>query len=190
MAQIERVRTRRWTRLEYDRLIEHGFLDEDEPIELLDGLMVVKEPKGRPHVIAVGLVADALRITFGAGWFVQVQDPIALDDRSEPEPDVCVVRGSLRDYRDHPTRPALIVEVADSGLRLARGRKAMMYARAGISDYWILNLVGRRLEIYRDPVAARGSRSRYRSIQTFGANETVSPLAMPSAQIAVADLLP
>lgn len=191
MAQIERVRTRRWTRLEYDRLIEHGFLDEDEPIELLDGLMVVKEPQGTRHVSAVGLVAEALRIAFGPGWFVQVQCPIALDDRSEPEPDVCVVPGSPRDYRDAlPTRPALIVEVAESGLRIARRRKAMLYARAGVEDYWIVNVAGRSLEIYRDPVAARGSRSRYRSVQIFGAHDRVSPLAMPPAQIAAEDLLP
>ena len=153
--------------------------------------MVVKEPQGSRHVSAVGLVAEALRVAFGSGWFVQVQCPIALDDRSEPEPDVCVVRGSPRDYRDAlPTRPALIVEVAVSGLRIARSRKAMMYARAGIEDYWIVNVAGRTLEIHRDPAPAMGSRSRYRAVQAFGIDDTVSPLAMPSAQIAVADLLP
>ena len=165
-------------------------LDEDEPIELLDGLMIVKEPKHRPHVTAVSLVADALRSAFGAGWFVQLHDPIALDDRSEPEPDACVVRGSARDYRDHPARPALIVEVAASGLHYARRRKATAYARAGIEDYWILNLFARTLEIYRDPIPAKGVRSLYRSIEIVTATGTVSPLAMPSAQIAVADLLP
>ncbi len=82
----------------------------------------------------------------GEGWFVQTQSPITLDDRSEPEPDVCVVRGSPRDYVDaHPTRPALVVEVAHSGSRLARGRKAAAYARARIVDYWIVNLVDRVL---------------------------------------------
>jgi Uma2 family endonuclease len=191
MAQSERLRTRRWSRVEYDRLIEHGFLDEDEPIELLDGLLVVKEPQGSRHVTAVGLVAETLRIAFGPRWFVQVQCPIALDDRSEPEPDVCVVGGALRDYRDAlPTRPALVVEVAESGLRIARGRKATAYARAGIDDYWIVNLGSRALEVHRDPMRPKGSHARYRSIQALGANDTVSPLAMPSAQIAVADLLP
>ena len=193
MAQIERVRTRRWSRVEYDRLIEQGFLDEDEPIELLDGLLVVKEPQGSRHVTAVGLVADVLRTAFGPGCVVRVQGPIALDDRSEPEPDVCVARGSPRDYRDaHPTRPALVVEVAESGLRVARGRKATMYARAGIADYWILNIVDRALEVCREPVQGNRPRPRpgYRSIRSLGANETVSPLAMPSAHVVVADLLP
>lgn len=191
MAQMERVQTRRWTRAEYDRLIELGILDEDEPIELLDGLMIVREPQGRPHMTVVGLLAEALRAAFGPGWFVQVHGPIALDDLSEPEPDVCVVHGAWRDYRDdHPTRPALIVEAADSALAVARGRKATAYARAGIADYWIVNVTARSVEIYRDPLVGRGPGSLYRSIEIVGATGTVSPLARPSARIAVADLLP
>src|SRR5207247_5345460 len=99
---------------------------------------------------AVLLVAKALELGFGEGWFVQTQSPIILDDRSEPEPDVCVVRGSPRDYAAaHPSGPALIVEVAQSGLPLARGRKAVAYARARIADYWIVNLVDHVLEVDR-----------------------------------------
>jgi hypothetical protein len=122
---------RRWTRHEYGRLIDHGFLDEDDHIELLDGLLLVKEPQHSPHRTAVLLVAKALERAFGEGWFVQVQSPIIVDDRSEPEPDVCVVRGSPRDYvSSHPRHPALVVEVAQSALAMARGRKATAYARA------------------------------------------------------------
>ena len=193
MEQLGRVRTRRWSRVEYDRLIEQGFLDEDEPIELLDGLLVVKEPQGSRHVTAVDLVAEALRAAFGRGWTVRVQAPIALDDRSEPEPDVYVVRGAPRDYRDAlPMRPALVVEVADSGLRVARGRKAATYARAGIADYWIVNLVERVLEVHREPTSAKHPRSRpsYLSVRTLRPNDTVSPLQRPSVRIAVVDLLP
>src|SRR5918994_1610747 len=130
------LRQRRWTRPEYERLFDHGFLDEDDPIELLDGLLLVKEPQHSPHRTSVLLVAKAVDRAFGDGWFVQSQSPIILGHRSEPEPDVCVVRGSPRDYVDaHPRRPALIVEVAQSGLRRARGRKAAGYARARITDY-------------------------------------------------------
>src|SRR5882724_12780038 len=142
MTQAERPVLHRWTRHEYARLIDHGLLDEDEPSELLDGLLLVKEPQSSPHRTAVGLVAKALERAFGDGWFVQTQSPIGLDDRSEPEPDVCVVQGSPRDFVDaHPTRPALVVEIADSSLRLARGRKAAAYGRAKIADYWIVNLI-------------------------------------------------
>ena len=152
MKQVERPKLRRWSRGEYARLIDHGILDEDDPVELLDGLLLVKEPQHSPHRTAVLLTAKALERAFGEGWFVQTQSPIILDDRSEPEPDVCVVRGSPRDYvTAHPSRPALIVEVAQSGLHLVRGRKAAAYARAGIADYWILNLAGRVLEVHREP---------------------------------------
>ena len=95
MKQAERAVLYRWTRRQYARLIDRGVLDEDSPIELLDGLLFVKEPQSSPHRTAVGLVAKALERAFGDGWFVQVQSPIGLDDRSEPEPDVCVVRGDV-----------------------------------------------------------------------------------------------
>jgi Uma2 family endonuclease len=183
----------RWTRREYARLIDHGLLDEDDPIELLDGLLLVKEPQSSPHRTAVGLVAKALERAFGDGWFVQVQSPIGLDDRSEPEPDVCVVRGSLRDYVEaHPTRPTLIVEVALSGLGVARGRKVAAYARGGIADYWIVNLLDRVLEVYREPARPGPARRRwgYAAIETLGADAVVRPLAATSARVRVADLLP
>jgi len=193
MKQAERPVLHRWTRLEYERLIDHGFLDEDDPIELLDGLLLVKEPQHSPHRTAVLLVARAVELAFGEGWFVQTQSPIILDNRSQPEPDVCVVRGSPRDYVDaHPTRPALIVEVAQSGLAIARGRKAAAYARAGIADYWIVDLIDRVLEVHREPARPGPARRHwgYVAIQTLGADHTITPLAAPSAGVRVADLLP
>jgi Uma2 family endonuclease len=193
MKQTERPALHRWTRREYARMIDLGFLDEDDPIELLDGLLLVKEPQSSPHRTAVGLVAKALERAFGDGWFVQVQSPIGLDDRSEPEPDVCVVRGSLRDYVEaHPTHPELVVEVALSGLRVARGWKASAYARGGIADYWIVNLVDRVLEVHREPARPGPARRRwgYAAVDTVAADGAISPLAAPTARIAVADLLP
>jgi len=193
MKQAERPGVRRWSRLEYARLIDHGFFDENDPIELLDGLLLVKEPQHSPHRTAVLLVAKALERAFGEGWFVQTQSPIILDDRSEPEPDVCVVRGSPRDYAAaHPSGPALVVEVAQSGLALARGRKATAYARARIADYWILDLGTRALELYREPTSPGSARRHwgYAVVQTLGADATVAPLAAPAAVIRVADLLP
>jgi Uma2 family endonuclease len=191
MKQVDRPRLHRWSRGEYAQLIDHGILDEDDPVELLDGLLLVKEPQRSPHRTAVLLTEKALERAFGEGWFVQTQIPIILDDRSEPEPDVCVVRGSPRDYVTvHPSRPALIAEVAQSGLHLARGRKAAAYARAGIADYWILNLAGRVLEVHREPRRSPGRHWGYASIAILGSDGTVSPLIAPAASIHVADLLP
>ena len=193
MEQTTRPGLHRWSRHQYARLIDHGFLEEDDPVELLDGLLLVKEPQRSPHRTAVLLAAEALQRAFGSGWFVQTQSPIILDDRSEPEPDVCVVRGAPRDYvAQHPTRPALIVEVAESGLRLARTRRATAYARAGIADYWIVNLVDRVLEVHRAPASPTPDRrhSGYIAIDTLNADASIAPLAAPASPIRVAELLP
>jgi Uma2 family endonuclease len=194
MARAERSVLYRFTRREYARLIDHGFLDEDDPVELIDGLLLVKEPQSSPHRTAVLLAERALERAFGEGWFVQTQSPIAVDDRSQPEPDVSVVRGSPRDYVDsHPSRPALVVEVAQSGLGIARGRKAAAYARAGIAEYWIVNLVDRVLEVHREPARPGPARRHwgYAAMSAIGSDVAVAPLASgPSSAIRVADLLP
>ena len=186
------IRTRRWTRHEYDRLIELGVLHEDEPIELLAGRLVIREPQRTPHAKATQLAAEALRIAFGPGWSVRVQLPIALDAESEPEPDVAVVSGSPRDYpTEHPSAPVLVVEVAHDSLRSDRMLKARLCARAGVEDYWIVNLVERVLEVHRAPVPPRRGRAAvYTDVRRVPARETVTPLAAPAGTIAVADLLP
>jgi Uma2 family endonuclease len=183
----------RWTRREYERLIDCRILAEDDPVELVGGLLFVKEPQSSPHRTAVLLAAKALERAFGEGWFVQTQSPIALDGRSEPEPDVSVVRGAPREYVDaHPSRPALVVEVVGSGLRLARGRKAAIYARARIADYWVVNLVDRAVEVHREPARPGPARRNwgYALVRALGAGDAIAPLAAPSARIPVAELLP
>jgi Uma2 family endonuclease len=187
------VRARTWQRLEYDRLIEAEILGPADRIELLGGAMIVKEPQYSPHATAIQLVQRVLTAALGAGWSVRPQLPIALDDESEPEPDICVVPGDPRDYRDaHPERPVLIVEVALSRLRFDREHKGSLYARAQIVDYWIVNIPDRRLEVYRDPApdAAAPFAWRYGRVVTLGPDERVAPLAVPSAYVIVADLLP
>src|SRR2546427_7841418 len=115
------ARPRRWTRPEYGRLIEVGVFRPGEPVELLGGELIVSEPQGSAHYTAIGLVEDALRVALGPGWLVRSQGPIALDDESEPEPDIAVTRGGRRDYsREHPSRPALVVEVAESDRKSTR----------------------------------------------------------------------
>lgn len=185
--------TRRWTRFEYERMIECGIFREDERLELLSGALVVKEPQGDPHAAAVDLAIAALRSAFGPGWLVRAHAPLALGVRSRPEPDVSVVRGSPRDYRDAaPTQAALVVEISHTSLALDRTRKASIYARAGIQDYWIVNLVDDAVEVQRDPgrLTAPTRSWTYRSIEQFRRGAAITPLAAPDAPIAVADLLP
>lgn len=187
------IRTRRWTRAEYDRLIEVGVFRPGDPVELLGGDLVVAEPQSSPHYTAIGLAGDALRQAFGEGWLVRTQGPIALDEQSEPEPDVAVARGSVRDYsREHPARPVLVVEVALSSLALDRDHKGSLYARAQLEDYWIVNLVDRVLEVYRAPIPDMMApfEWRYASTVVLGPESVVAPLAAPGSGVLVANLLP
>ena len=187
------VQTRKLKRVEYDRLVEADVFGPEDRIELLDGRMIFKEPQYSPHATGISLVQRVLTAVLGPAWYVRAQMPVALDDESEPEPDVSVVPGDPRDYRDaHPERPVLIVEVALSRLRFDRRHKGSLYARAGLADYWIVNIPDRRLEVYRDPLpdTAAPFGWRYGSTSALGPDERISPLAAPAAFITVADLLP
>ena len=192
MAPYE-TRTRRWTRIEYEKLIDLGIFQPGEPIELIGGELMVAEPQGAAHYTAIWKTAKVLEAAFGPRWVVRTQGPIGLDEESEPEPDVAVVPGSADDYRSaHPSRPALTVEVSESSLSSDRERKGSIYARAGLRDYWILNLEEGVLEVYREPAADPSALFgwRYARRQVFNASARVSPLAAPDASIRVGDLLP
>jgi len=187
------VRTRRWTRAEYDRLIDIGVFLSGEPLELLRGELIVSELQGSAHYTAIGLVEDALRAALGPGWLVRSQGPIEFDDESEPEPDIAVMRGDRRSYSHrHPSRPALVLEVAESSLAFDREHKGSLYARARLDDYWIVNLVDRVVEICRRPVPDTSAPFgwRYASKEVLSAESSVELLEVPGARILVSDLLP
>ncbi len=192
MAQHE-MKTRRFTRLEYEKLIELGIFQPGEPIELLGGELMVAEPQGAAHYTAIWKTAKALDAAFGPGWIVRTQGPIGLDEESEPEPDVAVVPGGPEDYRSaHPSRPVLTVEVAESSLQTDRERKGSLYARANLQDYWVLHLADGVLEVYRDPAVDPSAVFgwRYTRREDFNRSAEVTPLAAPHARVRVADLLP
>ena len=110
----------------------------DERLELLDGLLVVGEPQGSPHAAIVMHVGQVLTSAFGAGWHARLQAPLALDDDSEPEPDISVVKGKWDDWtKAHPGTAHLVVEVAVT-TRVIDESKADIYAEAGIAEYWIV----------------------------------------------------
>jgi Uma2 family endonuclease len=189
------VRTRRWTRIEYDRLIDAGFFRPGDPVELLGGQMVVAEPQGSRHFATLRATQEALREAFGDRWEIRGRGPIALDDESEPEPDLAVVPGTFRDYRAaHPSSPSLVVEISETSLALDRAHKGSLYARAGLVDYWIVNLPERRLEVYRGPELDETSPFgwRYSSITVLEPGlqpgASVSPLARPDRRILISDL--
>jgi len=182
------------TRADYHRAGEAGIFGPEERLELIGGEVIKKvSPQRTPHATSIALCAEALGKAFGQEHHVRVQAPMTLGPHSEPEPDVCVVVGSVRDYeKEHPKTAVLVVEVADSSVRLDRKVKASLYAAAGIADYWLLNLPDRLLEVHREPapMADEPFRHHYRSITRYPETATVSPLAAPGGTILVADLLP
>lgn len=184
---------RRWTRQEYDRMIATGLIHSGERVELLDGEIVTMAAHGSAHFTGIRAAQEGLVAAFGRGYEIRTQGPIALEDWSEPEPDLAVVTGSFRDYlKEHPGRALLVVEVSDAMLNTDRNRKGSLYARGGVQDYWIINLPKRVLEVYREPVEDRKARYgwKYCLVQRLGPGDEISPLAKPETRIRVADLLP
>ncbi len=177
----------------YHQMIRAGIFTDDAPIELLEGLLVRKMTKNPPHTISTTRARHRLEEVIPAGWYVNSQEPITLDD-SEPEPDVFIARGAFDDYiTHHPFAEdvALVIEVADSTLERDRTTKRRVYARAGIPIYWIINLVGRGLEVYTNPTG-QAEEPDYQESQIFADDNTV-PLRIDGreiAQIAVRTLLP
>lgn len=185
-----------WTREEYHRMADAGVLPIQR-VELIEGQVVEMSPMQGPHavtlVVAAEILGRAFREHLGQICHVRQQLPLVLSSLSEPEPDLAVVSGMARDYlQDHPTTALVIVEVSDSTLRFDRQIKGSLYARAGIEDYWILNLGDRCLEVYRSPVrdpnASYGF--HYADQRIYQATDRVSPLVMPGIEIAGVDLLP
>src|SRR5947209_13323184 len=151
---------------------------------LIDGVILEEGPMNPPHAKTLGLVEEAVRTAFGPGWWLRHQSPLILGQDLDPEPDLAVVPGRPRDYAGHPTTAVLVVEVADASFDFDTNEKRLLYARAGIREYWVVDINGRRLLVYRDPRAGD-----YASQQALGPAEAVSPLAAPSVRVRVADLL-
>ena len=184
---------RRFSVVEYRRLIQDGLLTEGEPIELLEGWIVHKMTRNPPHDVAPGLAGDAIAGRLPAGWHVREQAAITTAD-SEPEPDLAVARGVRRDYKIRhpgPTDLALVVEIAESSLADDRDIKNRIYARAGIAVYWIVNPVRGQVEVYTDPTGPDPN-PVYRRRDDFGPNDAVSFAipGHPATQIPVHELLP
>jgi Uma2 family endonuclease len=178
-----------WTRAEVAVLEGTGLFDGTH-FELIEGELIDKMGKLRPHVIGVKHCLLALAAVFGED-FVDVGAPIDVSDadnpRNEPEPDVIALRSRSSDLSSNPAPAdlALVIEVADSTLRLDRSTKARLYARAGIVEYWVLDIRDRRLFVYRDPAG-----DAYQTRLAFGESESVATLAHPDQSISVARLLP
>lgn len=160
---------------QYHAMIEAGILTDDDRLELLDGWLVPKMSKNPRHVLVLELLAQQLQVLLSTGWYVRRQEPITLTE-SEPEPDLCVVRGSPRSYLNRHPEPSdvgLIVELADTTLAIDRGRKLSIYARAELPEYWIINLTNSCIEVYRHPVCSADGTCGYSEMVVYRADQNV-----------------
>lgn len=182
------LQLRLWTVEEYHRMAEAGIFGAEERVELLEGKIVWMIAKGTAHTSAVGRTYKLLEKRIGNRAWISIQDPVKLNERSEPEPDVAVVKIDPLDYADHHPTPSevyLIIEVADSSLKLDCETKGKAYAKAGISDYWVLDVVNRQLHVFRQP-----AEDGYESEEILSEEQTISPLEFPDLQIGVFEMLP
>lgn len=141
MSAVLDLPRHRFSRAQYEHMVDTGVFGPEDRLELLEGEIIDMAPEKSRHATAIRLLEDALRKVFGYGYDIRSQLPLSLNDLSQPEPDIAVVTGSPRDYRDaHPAHAVLVVEVADTTLAYDRTRKLATYARSGIPEYWILDL--------------------------------------------------
>jgi Uma2 family endonuclease len=183
-AMAVSVPRRLFTVDEYYEMARVGILKPDERVELLDGEIVPMYPIGSPHAWCVKRLIKAFS-PIDDRAILSVQDPLRLNDRSEPEPDIVLLQPDTpQDRHPEPADVLLVIEVADSPIRIDRRRKLPMYARAGIFEYWIVDLNADRIEVYRGP-----ARSRYRSVTLLRRGDTVSPIFAPDLVVDVSTVL-
>ncbi len=189
---IEEPKYFKWTKKEYHYLAELGMF-EGKRTEFLEGEIIEMPPMKSPHATGLSLTDSAMREVFGREFTIRNQSPLDFGENFEAVPDITIVQGEARDFKDaHPQTADLVIEISDTTLSYDRNRKASLYARFGIEDYWILNLKKRTLEIYRTPAEDENSfyGFSYAEKTTFSETQEVSPLAKPEAKIKIADILP
>ncbi len=184
-------RAKRWTREEYYHLGKLGCF-KDEHVELIGGEILVMRPQSPEHFLALDRVCRCLERVFDGQYWIRSQGPLSKSESSEPEPDVCVVKGPPEEYIDHPKTAYLIVEISKTSLEFDKTIKQSLYASMGVPDYWVLDLENRQLLVHRVPMADANSPfgHRYQRVKTITADSQVFPLEKPAAMISVADMLP
>ncbi|MFO0823314.1 MAG: Uma2 family endonuclease [Gemmataceae bacterium] len=184
---------RKFTLAEYHKMIETGVLLDGEPIELLEGSLVHKMPRGTPHDSALQFLTNRLIRMLPAGWDFRCASAVTLPPSSEPEPDGAIVRGTSALYRGRHPGPAdigLLIEVAASSLLIDRHDKGRIYAEAGIPVYWVVNVEDRVIEVYTQPTGT-GAAAAYAKCDVFAVGASV-PVVIEGntiGTIAVADVM-
>lgn len=175
----------RWSVEEYHKMALSGLLDETDRVELIEGELIDMAPIGSKHAFRVDSIARALQRVAGTSFLVRVQNPVLLGERSEPQPDLAVVKD--KNYSEaHPCAEdvLLIVEVSDTTLAYDREVKLSLYARHGVPEVWLLDVNAGEMTVYREP-----AEGQYRLIRKPTAAEAVSPVLVPGVTISLAQVL-
>ena len=180
----------RLTVVQFDQMVDGGVIEEDDRVELIEGLLVTKMGKKRPHIQSGVRGLRLLSRVVPTTWHVRKEDPIVTSAWGKPEPDLAVVRGRVEDYDDRDVTAAdvaLVVEIAESSLPVDRSHMAMVYSSSGIPVYWIVNLVDGQVEVYSDPGPAG-----YQSSQVMKPGQDIPVVVdgIEVGRIAATDLLP
>lgn len=181
------IAVHRFSVQEYHRMAESGVLQPDERVELLEGQIIQMAAKGTAHSAAVSRIEKLLRNRLGDRGLLRFQDPVRLNDYSEPEPDVAVVHPDPSYYEDHHPTPEEVfwlIEVSDSTLKFDCEVKAPAYSRSGIQEYWVLDVNDRKLHVYRLPSA-----TGYQSETILSEALTIAPVAFSDCTIAIQEML-
>ncbi|KAM3114805.1 Uma2 family endonuclease [Phormidesmis sp. 146-33] len=181
------IALRRISVQDYHRIAEAGIFRPEERVELLEGQLIKMAAKGTAHSAAVSRVEGLLRTQLGSQALLRLQDPIRLNDYSEPEPDIAIVAPDPGYYENHhpiPSEVFWLIEVSDTTLKYDREVKAPSYARSGIVEYWILDVNQRVLHVYRSP-----SQNGYQSEIALAEESQIAPLAFPDCVISVGQML-
>ena len=172
---------------DYHRMAETGVLRQDARVELLDGLVVEMSPIGSRHADCVDRLAELLFRAVSGQATVRVQNPVVLDDRSEPEPDVTLLRRRAGGYAAGHPRPAdviLVIEVMDTSADRDREVKIPLYARAGIPEVWLVDLDAGTVEVYREP-----GEVGYAVVRTAKRDDALVLLHLATVTLSGADIL-
>jgi Uma2 family endonuclease len=178
---------------EYHLLEDLGFFTEDDRVELINGEIIQMSPKGTPHTTCSRNLLRELAALVAGQAELQCQDPISLPSKSEPEPDFAIVKKRADNYLSGHPKPSdilLIIEIADSSLQYDQEEKLPLYAAAGISDYWIFNLVDNHLEAYSEPLQELQGKFGYRVKRIILANETVTLPCFPDLSLDLSKIFP
>lgn len=186
MAVEAELARRLFTRAEYYRMAEVGILKPTDRVELIRGEIVQLSPIGPRHSAFVNNLTQLLVLRLGGRAIVSVQNPVVVDDYSEPQPDLVLLRRRAVPYKEAHGTPQdvlLLIEVAETSIRYDRTTKLRLYAEAGVPEYWIVDCVAESVEVFRSP-----GPEGYREVSRVSGDVNVGPLALPDALLPLPEI--